>query len=153
MERQPVVVAVLGQQPEVLNRFRRVRREELDLDGPLSVSMTACMPPELLAPAGTFGFPGELQPASHSATRNESTSDRASRAKTPGVVDAGTDSGCLATGSRIAQGAAFYFFGTNPFFSKSLPTAVARPLTNVPMFFGSVVSLSPAQTSLPLAMS
>src|SRR4030095_15063045 len=35
MESQPVVVAVLGEQAEVLDRFRRVGGEELDLDRPL----------------------------------------------------------------------------------------------------------------------
>lgn len=33
---------------------------------PLSVSIVACLPPELFAPAGTFGLPGgALQPAIH----------------------------------------------------------------------------------------
>jgi hypothetical protein len=32
---QPVVVAVLGQQPEILHRLRRVVLQEFDLDRPL----------------------------------------------------------------------------------------------------------------------
>lgn len=47
--------------------------------GPLSVSMTPCMPPELLAPAGTFGLPGpgELQAATQEAATHERRSARA----------------------------------------------------------------------------
>ena len=46
---------------------------------PLSVSMVPCSPPELLAPDGTFGLPGDFsddepQPAINNATRHESSS-------------------------------------------------------------------------------
>jgi hypothetical protein len=57
VERQVVIVVVLGEQAEVFDGFRRVSRRNSIVIGPLSVSITPCMPPELFAPAGTFGFP------------------------------------------------------------------------------------------------
>jgi hypothetical protein len=39
----------------------------------LSVSMTPCRPPELLAPAGTFELPGPLAGALQPATHNRRT--------------------------------------------------------------------------------
>ena len=43
--------------------------------GPSSVSIVACMPPELFEPGGTFGLPDELQPAT-SASVLRSTRNR-----------------------------------------------------------------------------
>ena len=45
--------------------------------GPLSVSIVACRPPELLAPAGTFGFPDDEEHAAiRSGTRHARTATR-----------------------------------------------------------------------------
>jgi hypothetical protein len=64
MEHQSIVVAVFGEQPEVLDRPRRVG-EEGNLDRSFVV---ACVPPLLFAPAGTFGLPREGESEPHAAT-------------------------------------------------------------------------------------
>ena len=73
VERHAVVVAMLGEQPEVLDGSWRVGREELDRDRRLvRVECSACLPPELLAPGGTLGLTsGELQPISASSREHD----------------------------------------------------------------------------------